>query len=129
LPIPFVDVASVPLSSRERGDGTLKLIPPIVLLLVASAAAQSRQSSKPKTIQGSGCIEKAVESSCQVVTDAKTGELYNLLFSGKAPKNGTAIWFKGTEHQGMTTCMEGKPVNVKRWTKEKGIKCPPPARH
>jgi hypothetical protein len=27
----------------------------------------------------------------------------------------------------MTTCMQGKPVNVKRWNKEKGIKCPPPA--
>jgi hypothetical protein len=105
----------------------LKLNPPIVLLFAAFAAAQTQQSSKPKTIQGSGCIEKAVESSCQVITDSKTGDLYNLLFSGKVPKNGTAIWFKGTEHQGMTTCMQGKPVNVTIWRKEKGIKCPPPA--
>ena len=105
----------------------MKLIPPIVLLLAAFAVAQTQQSSKPKTIQGSGCIEKAVESSCHVITDSKTGELYNLHFSGKVPKNGTAIWFKGTEHQGMTTCMQGKPVNVTKWKKEKGIKCPPPA--
>jgi hypothetical protein len=105
----------------------LKAIPPIVLLLAAFAAGQTQHSSKPKSIQGSGCIEKAVESSCHVLTDSKTGDLYNLLFSGKLPKNNTAIWFKGTEHQGMTTCMQGKPVNVTKWKKEKGIKCPPPA--
>ena len=105
----------------------MKLIPPIVLLLAAAAPAQTQESSKPKTIQGSGCIERAVESKCHVVTDSKTGELYNLLFSAKAPKTGTAIWFQGTEHQGMTTCMQGKPVNVKKWKNEKGIKCPPPA--
>ena len=105
----------------------MKLIAPIVLLLAAFAAAQTQQSFKPKTIQGSGCIEKAVESSCHVITDSKTGDLYNLLFSGRVPKNGTAIWFKGTEHHGMTTCMQGKPVNVTKWRPEKGIKCPPPA--
>ena len=105
----------------------MRLIPPFVLLVAALASAQTQQSTKPKTIQGSGCIEKAVESSCHVLTDTKTGDLYNLLFSGKVPKNGTAIWFKGTEHQGMTTCMQGKPVNIKKWKKEKGIKCPPPA--
>ena len=103
----------------------MKLTPVIALLVAASAAAQTQHSSKPKAIQGSGCVEKAVESGCHVVTDSKTGELYNLLFSAKAPKNGTAIWFKGTEHQGMTTCMQGKPVNVTKWKKEKGIKCPP----
>jgi hypothetical protein len=103
----------------------LNLIPAIVLLVATAAAAQTQRSPKPKTIQGSGCLEKAVESSCHVLTDSKTGEIYNLLFSAKIPKNGTAIWFKGTEHQGMTTCMQGKPVNVTKWKKEKGIKCPP----
>ena len=105
----------------------MKFTPGIVLLWAVSAAAQPHQSSQPKTIQGSGCVEKAVESSCHVVTDSKTGDLYNLMFSGKVPKNGTAIWFRGTEHQGMTTCMQGKPVNVTKWKKEKGIKCPPAA--
>ena len=105
----------------------MKVIPPLVLLLLALPAAQAQHSSKPKTIQGSGCIEKAVESGCHVLTDSKTGDLYNLLFAGSLPKNNTAIWFKGTVHHGMTTCMQGKPVNVKKWKKEKGIKCPPPA--
>ena len=101
----------------------------VVVWLVASfvaASAQAQQSSKPSAVKGSGCVEKAVETSCQVLLDAKTGETYNLLFSGKAPKSGTAISFKGTEHNGMTTCMQGKPVNVSKWKKEKGIKCPPP---
>jgi len=70
-------------------------------------------------------VEKAVETSCRVLIDSKTGDTYNLLFSGKAPKAGTAIRFKGTAHKGMTTCMQGKPVSVTSWKKEKGIKCPP----
>jgi hypothetical protein len=113
------------ISSNRRG--TLKFIPAMVLLLGTAAAARTQPSAQAKTIQGSGCIEKAVESNCHVLTDSKTGELYNLHFSAKVPRNGTAIWFKGSEHQGMTTCMQGKPVNVKKWSKEKGIKCPPPA--
>jgi hypothetical protein len=99
----------------------------ILALITGAANAQTQQASKPKPIQGSGCVQKAVESSCQVLTDSKTGEVYNLFFSAKVPKNGTAIWFKGAEHQGMTTCMQGKPVNVTKWKREKGIKCPPAA--
>jgi len=87
---------------------------------------QAQNASSPKSIKGSGCVENAVEHACHVVIDSKTGETYNLLFSGKVPKAGTAIKFAGTEHQGMTTCMQGKPVNVSKWKKEKGIKCPPP---
>ena len=94
----------------------------------AAASAQSQQSPSSKTIKGSGCVENAVETSCHVLLDAKTGDTFNLFFSGKAPKSGTAIWFKGTAHNGMTTCMQGKPVTVTKWKKEKGIKCPPPAK-
>jgi hypothetical protein len=47
------------------------------------------------------------------------------LFSGKVPNPGTAIQFKATPHQGMTTCMQGKAVSVTSWKTEKGIKCPP----
>jgi hypothetical protein len=103
----------------------------VVVLLAGTcvaASAQTQPSSGTKTIKGSGCVEKAVETSCHVLLDAKTGETYNLLFSGKVPKAGTAIWFRGTEHNGMTTCMQGKPVNVTQWKKEKDIKCPPPSR-
>ncbi len=90
-----------------------------------AASGQTDQSSGAKAVKGSGCVEKAVETSCHVLTDSKTGDTYNLLFSGKVPKVGTAIRFSGTEHQGMTTCMQGKPVNVTKWKKESGIQCPP----
>ena len=101
----------------------------VVMLLMCCwvfANAQTQQASTPKTIKGSGCVERGVENSCHVLIDSKTGETYNLMFSAKAPKSGTAISFTGTEHHGMTTCMQGKPVNVSKWKKEKGIKCPPP---
>ncbi|HVP55709.1 MAG TPA: hypothetical protein VMU45_12010 [Candidatus Eisenbacteria bacterium] len=105
-------------------------IVPLMLLLVGSclaAGAPTKHSSNPKVINGSGCVEKAAENSCRMVIDSQTGELYNLLFSAKTPKPGTAIQFKGTQHQGATACPQGKRVNVSKWKKEKGIKCPPPA--
>jgi hypothetical protein len=111
----------------------LKTIPVSLLLLtlfcaVAVGQTSSQHSTKAKAIKGSGCLENAVETSCHVLIDSKTGDTYNLFFSAKVPKAGTAIRFKGTAHQGMTTCMQGKPVNVTSWKKEKGIKCPPPAK-
>jgi hypothetical protein len=90
------------------------------------ALTQTQSASASKTIKGSGCIENGVENSCHVLIDSKTGDTYNLLFSSKVPKTGTPILFKGAEHQGTTTCMQGKAVNVTKWKKEKGIKCPPP---
>jgi hypothetical protein len=90
------------------------------------ANAQTQRASSSKTIKGSGCVERGVENSCHILIDSKTGETYNLMFSAKVPKSGTAISFTGTQHKSMTTCMQGKPVNVSKWKKEKGIKCPPP---
>jgi hypothetical protein len=107
----------------------LKTILGLLLLLSLCAGVVGQPSNQPaKTVRGSGCIENAVESSCHVLIDSKSGDTYNLFFSGKVPKSGTAIQFKGTAHQGMTTCMQGKPVNVTSWKKEKGIKCPPAAK-
>lgn len=107
----------------------MKIIPLVLCgaIVCPYLAGQARHSSQSKTIQGSGCIEKAAENSCRVVIDSQTGELYNLLFSASTPKAGTAIKFSGTVHKGATTCMQGKPVNVSKWKKEKGIKCPPQA--
>jgi hypothetical protein len=119
------------LSSR-RGKPTLKTIPAVLLSLTLCAVAvgqtTNHNAAEASVIKGSGCVEKAVETGCQVLIDAKTGDTYNLHFSAKVPKPGTAIRFKGTAHQGMTTCMQGKPVNVTSWKKEKGIKCPPPSK-
>ena len=115
----------------DRGKRTLRTIPSFLLFLsfcaVATGQTSNHSAAKGGGIQGSGCLEKAVETSCHVLIDAKTGDTYSLLFGGKVPKTGTAIRFKGAPHHGMTTCMQGKPVNVTSWKKEKGIKCPPPS--
>jgi hypothetical protein len=99
----------------------------VLLSLCAAADAAPSHGSKSANISGSGCVEKAVENSCRVIIDSQTGELYNLLFPAKIPKTGTAIKFSGTTQKGVTVCMQGKPVKVSKWTKEKGIKCPPSA--
>ncbi len=103
----------------------------VMMLLTASAFAGASGSAShataPKTVKGSGCVEKAAENSCRVVIDSQTGQLYNLLFPAKTPKSGTAIQFQGVAHHGANSCMQGKPVKVSKWKKEKGIKCPPPA--
>ena len=102
------------------------LVPLMVAAVCAACSAPAAQASNPKVVQGSGCIEKAVENSCRVVIDSKTGQLYNLLFSDRTPKPGTAIKFAGVPQHGATACTQGKPVKVSKWKKEKGIKCPPP---
>lgn len=93
--------------------------------VICAQQGSAPASSKPAVIQGSGCVEKAVESSCLVLKDSKTGETYNLMFGDHPPAAGTAIRFKATEHQGMTTCMQGKAVNVTKWKRVKSEKCPP----
>ena len=106
----------------------MKIIP-LILMMAAScafASSQPKHSPNAKPVRGSGCVEQAVENSCHVVIDTQTGQLYNLLFPAKVPKSGTAIEFTGTRHTGATSCMQGKPVKVAKWKKEKGIKCPPP---
>jgi len=107
----------------------MKTLPLLLLMVLACPfqAAHARSAKKPKTIQGSGCVEKAPENSCRMVIDSQTGNIYDLLFAAKTPKAGTAIKFSGTPHKGGTACKQGKAVAVKKWTKEEGIKCPPPA--
>lgn len=107
----------------------LKIVPIVlfVAMVCPFAVTQTAPASPSKTIKGSGCIEIGVENPCHVLIDSKTGDTFNLLFAGKVPKPGTPIQFMGAEHQGMTTCMQGKAVDVTKWKKEKGVKCPPPA--
>ena len=106
---------------------TKSLVSLALLTVCAVTCSHPAHASSGKKISGSGCVEKAVLNSCRVIIDSQTGELYDLLFPAKMPKTGTAIKFAGTAHKGATSCMQGKPVQVSKWTKEKGIKCPPPA--
>jgi hypothetical protein len=106
------------------------IAPAFVLLFSTVALAQ--QPAQPEVphdgsvIAATGCVQTGVESSCKVLKDTKTGDTYTLFFSSNGPKAGTAISFQGTAHQGMTTCMQGKPVDVTQWTKVKTMKCQVP---
>ena len=106
----------------------MKIIPLVLMVAVSCpfATSKTKHSSTGKPVNGSGCVEQAIENSCHVIIDSRTGELYNLLFPAKVPRSGTAIQFSGTNQAGGTACMQGKPVKVSKWKKEKGIKCPPP---
>lgn len=89
------------------------------LLFAGIAAAQAKQD-KPapegKTITGSGCVEAGVEAGCLVLKDTKTGTLFNLFFKGTPPSINTAIRFTGKTHEGPTTCQQGTPVDVTKFT-------------
>jgi hypothetical protein len=96
----------------------------VVLLLVpATVMAQSqakpqKHSSAPRTaITGTGCVGPGVEERCILLTDTTTHTLYNLYFTGKKPLLGSTIHFEGKKHNGPTTCMQGQPVDVTKWTK------------
>lgn len=101
-----------------------------ICLLVAfcgiAAVAQETQTpedSAKRAIRSKGCITAGVESGCTSLRDA-SGQTYTLFFpAGKEPPPmNTAIFFTGTPHQGMTTCMQGKAVDVTTWTPAK-MKC------
>jgi len=96
-------------------------------LALGQAGKPKPASPLAKTITGSGCVEAGVEAGCLVLKDSKTHDLYNLFFAGKPPAINTAIRFTGTAHQGPTTCMQGTPVNVKKFTVLR-MHCPAPGR-
>lgn len=90
----------------------------IALLSAGIAAGQKKPKAAEagKTITGSGCVEAGVEAGCLVLKDQKTGTLYNLLFKSNPPAINTAIRFTGTSHEGPTTCQQGTPVDVSKFT-------------
>ena len=102
----------------------MKFLLTVVFTLSLGAVVPAQQESTPaEVIQGSGCVGSGVEAGCKVLKDTKTGDSYVLFFSGKEPAAGTAIWFKGVAHPGMTTCMQGKAVDVSKW-KRTNAQCP-----
>ena len=89
------------------------------LLFAGMASGQAKKTkSAPagKTVTGSGCVEAGVEGGCLVLKDTRTGTLYNLFFQGTPPAINTAIRFTGSLHEGPTTCQQGTPVDVKKFT-------------
>lgn len=94
----------------------------IALLGIFATAAVAAQ--EPKPVKGQGCVAAGVEASCLVVKDVKTGVLYNLFFKGAKPAIGTGIAFTGVPSDMMTSCMQGKPLAVSKWSSVSSLKCP-----
>ena len=98
----------------------------VALVFSFAIAAGAQQPAPPGSghndvIRGTGCVKHGVENGCTALTDRKTGDVYTLFFSsGNPPAPNTAISFEGTAHQGMTTCMQGKAVDVMKWSNVKG---------
>jgi len=96
---------------------TFTIIVSLLTVMAPSLDGQKKASSPAKTIQGMGCVGPGVEERCILLTDATTHTLYNLYFKGKGPLLGSTIQFTGKKHNGPTTCMQGQPVDVTKWTK------------
>jgi hypothetical protein len=90
-----------------------------LLAIPVTSAAQ-----EPKPVKGQGCVAAGAEASCLVVKDMKTGVLYDLFFKGTKPAVGTGIDFTGVPRDMMTTCMQGKPLEVSSWSRVDSLKCP-----
>lgn len=96
-------------------------------LLMEAAVCATGQFPPPQEVHAQGCVRSGVEVGClmAVTLDGKT--TYNILVAKKPPKAGDVIEFWGKEHQGPTTCMQGKAVKVDKWKLLK-MPCPlPPA--
>jgi hypothetical protein len=86
--------------------------------------AEPETGKKGEVIQDAGCVSAGVEAGCLILESFENKKLYNLFFpDGKKPAVGNAISFEGVAHDGPTTCMQGTPVDVTKWTLLKRL-CP-----
>ena len=96
------------------------------LVLGAAIFAAAQESTPPQTneIQISGCVQKGVEAGCLMLKDTQTGKLYQLLIRGQRPEAESAIEVTGAPFRGMTSCMQGQPVSVFKWSRSDARQCP-----
>lgn len=107
------------LKSKLAGLTIMVLLLSVPLASMAQNQTKQKKhsSSTTKTLTGTGCVGPGVEERCILLTDTTTHTLYNLYFTGKRPLLGSTIHFEGKKHNGPTTCMQGQPVDVTKWTK------------
>jgi hypothetical protein len=69
-------------------------------------------------------VQPGIEAGCLILRTFDGRKTYNVLFrDGKKPESGTAIFFRGMEPLGPTTCMQGIAVDVQKWAPLKK-RCP-----
>src|ERR1700724_3696571 len=96
----------------------------VAVLAPGLPAADATKPPANKKITITGCVTRGVEAGCLIVKDKKTNKTYNVFFKDKTPSLDTAIRATGTKHNAPTTCMQGVPVDVTKWT-ELRMHCPP----
>lgn len=99
----------------------------ILLCLSSLTLAQSAQPSANRTskVSGGGCVQAGIEAGCFVLHDLHSGTNFNLFFKDNPPKVNTAIEFEGIENDNPNTCMQGRAVDVSKWTQIR-LECPQP---
>jgi hypothetical protein len=93
-------------------------------IALAAFAAGAAAAQDAKQVHAQGCVAAGVEANCLVVKDTASGKLYNLLIKGSKPMVGIGIEFTGVPFDGMTTCMQGAPVQVTNWNRKNSLNCP-----
>jgi hypothetical protein len=95
----------------------------MILLAGTGCVAQAGTASEGKEIHAQGCVQAGVENRCLLVTDAKSGKLYNILIKGPRPALGDGIEFTGVPFEGVSVCMQGIAVKVTNWARKDSLKC------
>lgn len=99
----------------------------IILITCPAAPAFAAVPDKPVPIHGQGCVTAGVEARCLLVRDLKSGRLFSLVFKSIQPAVGDGIEFDALPHQGPSTCMQGKALDVTDWARKDTLKCKPGA--
>ena len=97
----------------------------VAAMVLAGTAATAGAGPAPASneVHAQGCVQAGVEMRCLVVTDVKSGKLYNLMIKGDRPAIGVGIEFTGVPFDGVTVCMQGAPVQVTTWTRKDSLQC------
>lgn len=95
----------------------------MIVLAGAVCAAGAGSESEAKEVHALGCVLAGVEASCLIVTDVKSGKLYNILIKGPRPAPGDGIEFTGVPFEGVSACMQGIAVQVTNWARKDSLKC------
>ncbi|HTX76940.1 MAG TPA: hypothetical protein VMD29_12100 [Terracidiphilus sp.] len=93
-----------------------------------AAGRQQQPKQESKKVEGAGCVEAGVEAGCLVLKDIRSGKTFNLIVSEPRPHAGEGIEFTGTLFDGVTTCMQGRAVQVASWEHKDTLKCAPGAK-
>ncbi len=92
----------------------------LAALFAAPLAPQTRKKDV-REVKAIGCVRKAVEGGCLLLTTLDGKTTYNI-FAKPQPEPGIVITIEGKPHAGPTACMQGLPIDVTSW-EETGEKC------